>query len=113
MARPSTRLTLRVSPGASRTELAGRYGDAWKVRVSAAPERGRANDAVLQLLAERLDLPESAISLVSGRGSRDKVVELHGLDEAEATRRLEAPYETPPFNPRPRARLQPGTHVVT
>lgn len=91
MAEPTTRLRLRVSPGATRTELVGRYGPAWKVRVSAAPERGRANDAVAALLARRLRVPRSSLSLVSGHAGRDKVFELHGLDEAEAERRLEEP----------------------
>jgi len=84
-----TRIRLRVSPGASRTELAGRYGDGWKVRVAAAPERGRANAAVVGLLASRLRIPREAVSVVSGTTSRDKVIELHGLDRAEAERRLE------------------------
>jgi uncharacterized protein (TIGR00251 family) len=88
MTERTTRLRLRVSPGATRTEIAGRHGDAWKVRVSAAPERGRANDAVVGLIAERLHLPRAAVSLVSGRASRDKVVELRGLTADEAARRL-------------------------
>jgi len=91
MTERTTRLRLRVSPGATRTEIAGRHGDAWKVRVSAAPERGRANDAVVGLLAERLHLPRAAVSVVSGRTSRDKVVELRGLTADEAARRLEQP----------------------
>ena len=89
MAEPTTRLRLKVSPGAARTEIAGRHGDAWKVRVSAAPDRGRANDAVVRLLAERLHVRRAAVSVVSGHASRDKVVELHGLDPREAERRLE------------------------
>jgi len=89
MAEPMTRLRLKVSPGAARTEIAGRHGDAWKVRVTAAPERGRANDAVIRLLAERLDLPRASVSVVSGQSSREKIVELHGLDPGEAERRLE------------------------
>jgi len=89
MAESTTRLCLRVSPGATRTELAGRYGSGWKVRVSAPPERGRANDAVVSFLASRLRVPRTALSVVSGRTGRDKVVELRGLDEAEAVRRLE------------------------
>jgi len=89
MAEPTTRLRLKVSPGAARTELAGRHGDAWKVRVSAAPERGRANDAVVRLLAGQLGLPRAAVSVVSGHSARDKIVELRGLDLAEAERRLE------------------------
>ena len=90
MAEPTTRLQLKVSPGAARTELVGRHGQALKVRVSAAPERGRANDAVVRLLAERLHVPRATVSVVSGHTSRDKVVELHGLDPGEAERRLEA-----------------------
>jgi len=85
---PSTRLRLRVSPGSRKTELAGRHGDGWKVRVSAPPEDGRANDAVLELLAERVGLPRRALTIVSGQKSRDKVVEMTGIDHDEAERRL-------------------------
>jgi uncharacterized protein (TIGR00251 family) len=82
------RIRLRVSPGSRKTELAGRYGDGWKVRVTAAPEGGRANDAVLELLSERVGLPRRALSIVSGQTSRDKVVEMTGIDRHEAERRL-------------------------
>jgi len=88
MASPSTRVRLRVSPGARRTELVGRQGEAWKVRVAAAPDRGRANDAVLDLLSRELELPRSALSIVSGHTAREKVVLLEGLDRAESERRL-------------------------
>jgi hypothetical protein len=88
MAEPSTRLRLRVSPGARRSELVGRYGDGWKVRVSAPPEGGRANDAVLDLLAAQLDLPRRSLSIVSGHSAREKVVEMHGIDPTESERRL-------------------------
>jgi uncharacterized protein (TIGR00251 family) len=89
MPEPTTRLRIRVSPGARRTELVGRQGEAWKVRVAAAPERGRANEAVLKLLAERLRLSPAELTLVAGRSGRDKVVELRGLAAEEADRRLE------------------------
>jgi uncharacterized protein (TIGR00251 family) len=82
------RLHIRVSPGARRTELVGRHGNGWKVRVTAPPENGRANDAVLALLAHRLDLPRRRLSVVSGRSAREKVVELEGIDREEAERRL-------------------------
>jgi uncharacterized protein (TIGR00251 family) len=85
----STRLRLRVSPGSRRTELVGRHGDRWKVRVAAPPEGGRANEAVLELLAERLGLPRRALSIVSGHTARDKVVEMSGIDHDETERRLE------------------------
>jgi uncharacterized protein len=57
--------------------------------VTSAPERGRANADVLRVLARALDVPARSLSLVSGHASRDKVVELRGLDAAEADRRLE------------------------
>jgi uncharacterized protein (TIGR00251 family) len=89
MAEPSSRLRLRVSPGARRSEVVGRHGDAWKVRVSAPPEDGRANDAVVELLADRVGLPRRAVTIVSGRSSREKVVHMDGVAQAETERRLE------------------------
>ena len=89
MASPSTRVRLRVSPGARRTELVGRHGEAWKVRVAAAPDRGRANEAVLDLLSRELELPRAAVSIVAGHTGREKVVRLEGIDRAESERRLE------------------------
>ena len=83
-----TRLRLRVSPGADRAEVVGLRGDAWKVRVRAAPERGRANDAVVRLLADRLQVARSGIEIVSGHVGRDKVVEVRGLDGDEVARLL-------------------------
>ena len=84
----STRLRLRVSPGATRAGVVGRHGDAWKVRVAAAPEGGRANDAVVRLLAETLAVPREAVTLVSGHAGRDKIVELAGIGPSQIERRL-------------------------
>ena len=57
--------------------------------MSAAPEHGRANDAVVRLLADRLGVSRNSVAVVSGQTSRDKVIELRGLGRAEAERRLE------------------------
>src|ERR1043166_1661371 len=86
---PSTRVRLRISPGSRKTELAGRHGDAWKVRVAAPPEGGRPNDPVPERLAGRRALPRRALSIVSGQMVRDKVVEMTGIERDEAERRLE------------------------
>lgn len=88
MTAATTRLKLRVSPGAGRSAIVGRHGDAWKVRVTEAPERGRANEAVLRLLADALAVPRDALTLVSGHGAREKIVELTGLGPALIERRL-------------------------
>ena len=84
----STRLKLRVSPGARRPGIAGRYGDAWKIRVAEPPEDGRANEAVLRLLAATLDVPRASVSLVSGHGAQDKIVRLVGLEQSQTERLL-------------------------
>ena len=86
----STRLRLRVSPGAQRAEIVGRHGDGWKVRVTAPPEDGRANDAVLRLVAETLALPHNAVTLVSGQGGREKTLDVAGIGPTQVARRLAA-----------------------
>jgi uncharacterized protein len=85
-----TRLRLRVVPGARRSEIVGRHGDAWKVRVTAPPERGAANEALVDLLAGALGVSARDVRLVSGHGSRDKIVELTALGADEAEARLAA-----------------------
>jgi uncharacterized protein len=90
MVGPVTRLRLRVAPGARRSAVVGRHGDAWKVRVAAAPEGGRANDALVELLSTTLDVPRARVQLVSGATARDKIVELAGVTPDEIDRRLDA-----------------------
>ncbi len=90
MGQPSARLRLRVVPGAATTGLAGRHGDAWKVRVAAPAERGKANAAVLDVLSAALAVPRGALKVVSGHGRRDKIVEAAGVDPAAAEQRLVA-----------------------
>jgi uncharacterized protein (TIGR00251 family) len=87
---PSTRLRLRVSPGSGRTGIVGRHGDAWKVRVAAPPEDGKANEAVLDLLARTLEVPRRSITLATGGAAHDKVVILEGLTRTEVESKLAA-----------------------
>jgi len=91
----STRIALRVAPGAPHAKVVGRHGTAWKLRVTAPPEDGKANEAVLRLLAETLGLPRRHITIVSGHGARDKVVSLAGLRPDEVERRLNASLTSP------------------
>jgi len=81
----TTRLEVKVSPGASRNAIHGWLGDALKLSVTAAPERGKANAAVAALLAEKLGVPASAVTVVAGHGATRKRVEIAGLS-AEAVR---------------------------
>lgn len=79
---------MKAVPGASRTEIVGRLGEALKVRVAAPPEGGQANRAILALLAERLGLPAAGVTLVSGAASPAKVVALRGVSAEQAWARL-------------------------
>ena len=83
-------MRLRVVPGASRTGIVGRHGPAWKVRVSAPPDAGRANDAVLELLTHVLGVRRRDVELESGAAARDKIVSLDGITAEDAEVRLEA-----------------------
>ena len=80
-------LRLHVQPGAVRTAVVGRHGDALKVRVAAPPERGRANDACVALVAATLGVAPTSVELVSGASSRAKRVRATGV-EADDVRRL-------------------------
>jgi uncharacterized protein len=84
----AVRITVRVSPGARRTEVTGRHGDGWKIRVAAPPERGRANEALVAHLAELLGVPKAAVRVVAGATSRDKTVEIDGLSPGSVEARL-------------------------
>lgn len=81
------RLRLRVKAGAGRNALLGSHAGALKLSVTAAPEKGKANRAVLGLLAERLGVPPSSLELISGAASPDKTV-LLPLDRRALLRRL-------------------------
>lgn len=84
----SCRLKVKAVPGASRTEIVGRLGEALKIRVAAPPEGGKANREILELLAEKLGLPASGVTLVSGAASAAKVFELRGVTAEQAWARL-------------------------
>jgi len=86
---PESVLVLRVKPHARRAGLIGWHGDALKLAVRAAPERGRANDEVMTVLAAALDLPVGALALESGTASQDKRVRVRGLDALELRRRID------------------------
>ena len=90
MAAPRTRVRLRVAPGSRTSAIGGAHGDAWRVRVAPPAEGGRANAAVVRLLAETFALPRASVRIVSGHGARDKIVELTGIGPDETERRLAA-----------------------
>lgn len=75
-----TRIRVRAQPRASRTELAGEYGDALRIRLAAPPVDGAANEELTRFLAKQLRIAPSCVSVVSGGSGRDKVVQVDGLE---------------------------------
>jgi uncharacterized protein (TIGR00251 family) len=82
-------LNLKVVPGARQDRVVGPYGaDAIKLQVSAPPEDGKANAAVVRVLAEALGVKAAQVSLLAGHAQPRKVVRIDGLDEREVDARL-------------------------
>ncbi|MBK8230893.1 MAG: DUF167 domain-containing protein [Candidatus Eisenbacteria bacterium] len=81
-------LELRVKPKAQTERLVGFHGGALKLSVRAAPERGRATEAVRRLLAGTLSLPLAQVEILSGETSQDKTVLIRGIDAPDLEARI-------------------------
>ena len=82
-------LRVKVVPGASREGVMGWLGDSLKVRVQAPPEKGKANKAVVKLLADVLNVPRASIELVRGETVANKVFAVNGISEQQAKNAIE------------------------
>jgi uncharacterized protein (TIGR00251 family) len=82
-------LSVRVQPGARRAGITGHHGDALALRVTAPPVEGKANEAVLDAIAELLGVRRSQVSLRRGATSRTKQVHVRGVDPGAVVRRIE------------------------
>ena len=81
-------LKVRVQPKASKNLVEGYVGDPFRLRVTAPPENGKADAAVIALLAAALDINRSRLTIIKGTRSRDKIVGVESLTLEEAGRRL-------------------------
>jgi hypothetical protein len=81
-------LSIKVVPGAKRSRVVGQYGDAIKVQVSAPPEDGKANGAVVALLAAALGVARQDVRIIRGHTQPRKTIEIDGMDQATAETRL-------------------------
>lgn len=77
-------LRVKVVPGSSREAIAGRLGDRLKVRVSAPPEAGAANEAVCRLIAQALGVRARDVRITTGHTRPEKTLEIDGVDQARA-----------------------------
>jgi len=85
----TSRLSVKVVPGASKTEISGWLGDELKIRVSKPPEKGKANRAVEALICDALKIPAGAARIVRGKTSSRKVLEIQGLTLTDIRKRLQ------------------------
>jgi uncharacterized protein (TIGR00251 family) len=83
------RFAVRVQPRASSSEICGLHGDALKVRLSAPPVDGAANEALVELLAGALGVAKRAVRIVAGASGRGKVVEVDGVRAGDVQRLAE------------------------
>jgi len=83
-----TSIAVRVQPRASRSEVAGLHGSELRIRLTAPPVDGAANDGLIQFLADRLGVGRSDLTLVSGAGNRSKVVSARGITPEQVAHRL-------------------------
>jgi uncharacterized protein (TIGR00251 family) len=82
---PITTLTIRVITRAKKNEISGELQDGTvKVRLTAPPVKGKANQALVKLLAEKLEIPASNIKIISGEKRRRKVLQIEGMNQKMA-----------------------------
>lgn len=84
------RISVRVNPRSSKNEITW-AGNTLKVRLTAPPVDGAANEALLKLLAERLGIPRRSLHIVQGATGRQKIVEIEDLTLPEITAKLQEP----------------------
>jgi uncharacterized protein len=77
---------VRIVPRASRSEIAGEYNGALRIRIAAPPVEGAANRELIRLLARMFKLPQNAVAIISGAGSKSKIVRIAGADPAKLER---------------------------
>jgi uncharacterized protein (TIGR00251 family) len=82
-------LKVRVQPKASRNQVDGFEDDTLRLRVTAPPTEGQANNGVIALLAKTLGVSKSRLEIVRGHSSRDKIISVQTLSEQEVRRRIE------------------------
>ena len=84
----SATLTIRIQPRASRNGIVMMEDGSLKIRLTAPPVDGAANEALIKFLSEVLDLSKSQVRIITGHTSREKIVKIEGLSEQEARRML-------------------------
>jgi hypothetical protein len=70
---------VKITAGASKNEIVGKYGDALKIKIAAAPEKGKANGELIRFLAKKFNLPANRVRIVKGLSSPQKIIEVSNV----------------------------------
>ena len=81
-------LAVKLQPRASRNEIGGAQGGELRIKVTAPPVDSAANEALIELLAEKLGCAKNRVELVRGQTSRHKLIKLHGLNAEQVRSKL-------------------------
>jgi hypothetical protein len=76
-------LSIRIQPRASKNEIVALAGGGLKIRLTAPPVDGAANEALVKFLADALSIPKSNVEIASGHTSKNKIVRIHGISKAD------------------------------
>ena len=85
----TARILVQVHPGAKKNQLLRLEDGVWHVKIAVPPVEGRANRELIEFLSENLDVSKSRISIEKGSASRRKVIQIEGLAEGEAVKRIQ------------------------
>ena len=96
MTQSTAKITVQVQPNARRNEALGFEDGVLRVKIAAAPVKGRANKQLIEFLSELLGVSKGSVAIEKGTTSRSKVIGVSGLSQDEATRRLAARLPTTP-----------------
>lgn len=86
--RHNTRLSVKVTPNASRNQIVGMKDGVLQVKIAAPPEKGKANKELIDFLAGELDVRKSAVSVIKGQTSRHKIIHITGMSNEELLKRI-------------------------
>ena len=85
-----TEIIIKLLPRSSRSQIMGRDGEVYKIKVTSPPVDGKANRELISLISKKLGIPKSSIEIVSGKTSRMKVLRLQGIEKESVVSLLEA-----------------------
>jgi uncharacterized protein len=84
------KVPVKVLPNAARNEIIGLQNGVWRLKIAAPPDKGKANKELIDFLSEALAVRKDSLAVLRGHASRDKLISIEGLSQAEVDRRLKA-----------------------